>query len=142
MVIFTSGNLVYLTGLSRYPELGLSTQVSNTIQIGKNDLRSSFRRGQYTIEFIKQKNTITADNVPLLRQLDALRLIKKIPDTSEEAISRRMREIIGDLPDKDLKKMVRLALKTHLQLGRFLELYFPILAKPPIPHPLKNHSTR
>jgi len=114
----------YLTGLSRYPELGLSTQVSNTIQIGKNDLRSSFKRGQYTIEFIKQKNTITADNIPLLRLLDALRLIKKIPDTSEEAICRRMIEIIGDLSDKDLKKMVRLALKyppaTRAILGALL----------------------
>jgi hypothetical protein len=86
----------YLTGLSSYPELGLSTQISNTIQIGKNDIRASFKRGQYTIEFIKQKNTITADNIPLLRLLDALRLIKKIPDTSEEAICRRMREIISD----------------------------------------------
>ncbi len=34
----------YLTGLSIYNQLGLTTQVSNTLQIGKNQLRPSFKR--------------------------------------------------------------------------------------------------
>lgn len=114
----------YLTGLSVFPELGLSTQVSHTIQIGKNDIRPSLKRGPFIIEFIKQKNTITLQNIPLLRLLDALRLIKKIPDSSEEIICRRMREILSDLEEHDQKRMVRLALKyppaTRAILGALL----------------------
>ena len=56
----------YPTGYSIYNELVLTTQVSNTIQIGKNEIRPSFKRDRYTIDFIKQKNSITKVNVPLL----------------------------------------------------------------------------
>ena len=58
----------YLTGYSIYNQLGLTTQVSNTIQIGKNEVRSKFKRERYTISFIKQKNTITKDNIPFLSE--------------------------------------------------------------------------
>lgn len=45
----------YLTGYSIYNQLGLTTQVSNIIQIGKNQIRPNFKRGLYTIAFVKQK---------------------------------------------------------------------------------------
>jgi len=68
----------YITGYSIYNQLGLTTQVGNTIQIGKNQVRPGFKRGRYTISFIRQKNTITKANIPLLQLLDAIRYIKKI----------------------------------------------------------------
>lgn len=74
----------YLTGYSIYNQLGLTTQISNTIQIGKNETRPSFKRGPYTISFIRQKNTITKESIPLLKILDAIRYIKKIPDTNPQ----------------------------------------------------------
>lgn len=56
----SNGKIVgYLTELSVYNKLGLTTQVSNAIQIGRNEIRSSFRREQYAISFIKQKNYIS-----------------------------------------------------------------------------------
>ena len=36
----------YLTGYSIYNSLGLTTQLSNAIQIGKNVVRPAFKRGQ------------------------------------------------------------------------------------------------
>ncbi len=51
--------IVYLTGFSIYNQLGLTTQVKNTIEIGKNEVRPNFKRGKYNISFIRQKNTIT-----------------------------------------------------------------------------------
>ena len=72
----------YLTGYSVYNKLGLTTQVSNVIQIGKNETRPKFKRERYTISFIKQKNTITKKNIPLLQILDSIKYIKKIPDTN------------------------------------------------------------
>jgi hypothetical protein len=115
----------YLTGYSIYNKLGLTTQVSNTIQIGKNEIRPNFKREPYTISFIKQKNTITKENIPLLQLLDAIRYIKKIPDASLEASCQRFLAIIKNYSEKDLNSLVRLALKyppaTRALLGAFLE---------------------
>jgi len=115
----------YLTGFSIYNQLGLTTQVSNTIQIGKNEIRPNFKRERYTISFIKQKNTITKENIPLLQILDAIRYIKKIPDTTIEAACKRLLSIIKNLPEKDQSTMVRLALKyppaARALLGAILE---------------------
>lgn len=115
----------YLTGYSIYNQLGLTTQVSNTIQIGKNEIRPSFKRERYTISFIKQKNTITKENIPLLQILDAIRYIKKIPDSTIELSCRRLLAILGNLLEKDKITLVRLALKyppvTRALLGAMLE---------------------
>ncbi len=101
----------YLTGYSVYNQLGLTTQVSNTIQIGKNQVRPAFKRERYTISFIKQKNTITKDNIPLLQIMDAIRYIKKIPDASIESSCKRLLAILKNLPETERSTLVRLALK-------------------------------
>lgn len=115
----------YLTGFSIYNQLGLTTQVSNSIQIGKNEIRPNFKRERYTISLIKQKNTITKENIPLLQILDAIRYIKKIPDTTTEAACKRLLVIIKNLPEKDKSTLVRLALKyppaARALLGAILE---------------------
>lgn len=115
----------YLTGLSIYNQLGLTTQVSNTLQIGKNQIRPSFKRERYTITFIQQKNTITRENIPLLQVLDAIRYIKKIPDTTIESSCKRFQAILKGVSDKDKKSLVRLALKyppaTRALLGALFE---------------------
>lgn len=114
----------YLTGYSIYNQLGLSTQVSNTIQIGKNQTRPSFKRERYTIAFIQQKNNITKENIPLLQLLDAIRYIKKIPDAGVSNSCQRFLAILKTLSEKELSTMVRLALKyppaTRALLGALL----------------------
>lgn len=115
----------YLTGYSIYNQLGLTTQVSNIIQIGKNQVRPNFKRERYTIAFVKQKNTITKENIPLLQILDSIRYIKKIPDANIETSCKRFFAIIKKLDEKELNTLVRLALKypptTRALLGALLE---------------------
>ena len=115
----------YLTGFSVFNQLGLTTQVSNTIQVGKNDIRPSFKRERYTIDFIRQKNIITKENIPLLQILDAIRYIKKIPDATPESACKRFLAILKDLPEKEINTMVRLAMKyppaTRALLGALLD---------------------
>lgn len=117
----------YLTGYSIYNQLGLTTQVSNTIQIGKNEIRPNFKRERYTISFIKQKNTITKENISLLQILDAIRYIKKIPDASIDVSCKRFLAIIEKLSEKEISTLVRLALKyppaTRALLGALLEQF-------------------
>lgn len=130
----------YLSGYSIFSQLGLTTQVSNTIQIGKNNIRPTFKRGHYTISFIKQKNTITKENIPLLQILDAIRFIKKIPDTTIDGSCKRLLAVIKTLPEKEIKKMVRLALKyppsTRALLGAMLEQLKQLNLAEPLLHSL------
>lgn len=115
----------YLTGLSIYNQLVLTTQVSNALQIGKNQIRPSFKRERYTIAFILQRNTITRENIPMLQILDAIRYIKKIPDTTIESSCKRFLAILKTIPDDGTKSLVRLALKyppaTRALLGALLD---------------------
>ncbi len=115
----------YLTGYSIYNQLGLTTQVSNTIQIGKKEVRTAFKRERFTISFVKQKNTITKENIPLLQLLDVIRYIQKIPDTNPEFSCKRLLAILKDLSEKDKNTMVRLAFKyppaTKALLGALLD---------------------
>ena len=115
----------YLTGYSIYNQLGLTTQVSNTIQIGKKEVRTAFKRERYAISFVKQKNTITKESIPLLQLLDVIRYIQKIPDSNPEFSCKRLLAILKDLSEKDKNTMVRLAFKyppaTKALLGALLD---------------------
>lgn len=115
----------YLTGYSIYNQMGFTTQVSNMIQIGKNQVRPNFKREHYTISFVKQKNTITKDNIPFLQLLDVIRYIKKIPDANINTSCKRVLAILKNLSDKEINTLVRLALKyppaTRALLGALLE---------------------
>ncbi|PID91841.1 MAG: hypothetical protein CSA96_06320 [Bacteroidetes bacterium] len=113
----------YLTGYSIYNKLGFTTQVGNIIQIGKNETRPQFKRGMYTIAFLKQKNTITKDSIPLLQILDTIRTIRKIPDARLEELCKRLLLVIKSVTDKPT--LARLAMKyppsTRALLGALLE---------------------
>lgn len=115
----------YLTGLSIYNQLGFTTQVSNTIQIGKNEVRHQFTRGRYSISFVKQKNTINKENIYALQLLDVLRFINKIPDTTIENTLKRFIELLKKLETKEISNLQRLALKykpsVRALLGAILE---------------------
>lgn len=115
----------YLTGYSIYCQLGLTTQISNTIQIGKNTVRPKFKRERYNISFLQQKNTITKENIPLLQILDSIRYIKKIPDCSIADACLRFTSILKTIPEKKTATLVRLSQKyppaTRALLGALLE---------------------
>lgn len=125
-LLIEDGKIVgYLTGLSIYNKLGLTTQVSNVIQIGKNETRPKFKRERYTISFVKQRNTITKKNIPLLQILDSIKYIKKIPDTVIKTSCLRFLEILKRLDLSDKKEIIRLSLKyppaTRALLGALLD---------------------
>lgn len=116
----------YITGYGAYNELGLTTQINNRIQIGKNEIRSKFKRGIYDISFIKQKNKITKDNIPLLKIVDSIRFIKTIPDTTIDQSCSRLITIIKKLSEPELESMMKLALQyppaTRALLGVLIEI--------------------
>ena len=114
-----------------YNQLGLSTQVSNIIQIGCANVRPATKRDQYKIVFVKQKNTITKENIPLLQILDAIKNIKKIPDASVVQSCKRFIAIIKELSNEQNKMLIKLVLKyppsTRALLGSFMDQVRPEL---------------
>jgi len=114
----------YITGYSIYNSLGLTTQISNVIQIGKQQTRASIKRGRFKISFIKQKNTITKGNIKLLQLLDAIRFIKKIPDTTIDQSCTRLLVLLQELGLDEQQQLIRLAYKyapaTRALLGALL----------------------
>lgn len=103
--------LGYITGYSYYNAMGFTTQVSNVIQIAKNETRPSLQRGRFKIIFIKQKNTITKQNIPLLRLLDAIRFIKVIPDASINNSCSHLLVLLTELTKEEQEQLIKLALK-------------------------------
>jgi len=128
----------YLTGYSIYNSMGLTTQLSNAIQIGKNVVRPAFKLGQYTISFIKQNNTITKENIPFLQILDAIRYIKKIPDTTISKSSKRLSLLLKNLSDSEKSSLVRLALKYPLSARALLGTLLDSIQADGISKPLYN----
>ncbi len=101
----------YITGVSVYNKLGLTTQVSNTILIGTNVNRKPRKRGKYSIRFIKQKNTITNENINKLQILDAIRFIKRISDSDKSHSCQRIISIIQEYSKTDQLLFAKYALK-------------------------------
>lgn len=101
----------YLTGYSIYNQLGLTTQISNIIQIARNDIRPTLKRERYIIKFVRQKNIITKENIPFLQVLDAIRYVKKIPDSTISSACLRFISILKSYSEKDAATLVRLSQK-------------------------------
>ena len=86
-------------------------------------------RGIYRIRFIRQDNTITKENIPLLRLLDCLRFFKNIPDTTPNNSCQRLIYLISKFEEQEISKIKKLALKYTPQaialLGAILEIVKP-----------------
>jgi len=115
----------YLTGYSIFNQFNLTTQVSAVLQIGTQKDKKPIKRGVYRIIFVKQKNIITKENIPLLQLLDCVRFFKIIPDAMPDNICRRLLDLLSQLTDIQRKKIKKLALKYSPQtialLGAMLE---------------------
>lgn len=100
----------YITGTTAFASMGLTTQISSSILIGTNKYRRPLTRNGVKISFLLQENVITPSNITLLRILDALRLIKKIPATSPDESVMNISKVIKTLPEEDRQELAKLSL--------------------------------
>ena len=118
----------YLTGVSVFGQLGLTTQISNIIEIGVKGKKNNTRRGMYSIRFVQQVNQISKKNIPMLQLLDSIKSIKRIPDSTPDSSYNRIREIMKSLDEKSIDLMVKLAMKynpmTRAIVGAIIENLF------------------
>lgn len=105
-----NGKLIgYITGNSAFASIGLTTQITSSIVIGTNDYRHPLMRGDYKVSFLLQRNPITIENIPLLRILDAIKLIKNIPASSPDTIISQLGKLIKSLSKKQQEELLVLA---------------------------------
>ncbi len=93
-----------------FNSLGLTAQLSNVIEIAKNDTRPNFSRDRFKVCFIKQKNPIKESDISLLQILDAIRYIKKIPDANIKNSCIRFKAIFNEFTDDKSEKIIKLSL--------------------------------
>lgn len=114
----------YLTGLYAFNLFGLTTQHSSILEIGTNFPKRNTKRGIYAIRFVLQKNQICQDNIDMLRLLDCLKWIKKIPDTTIDKSYTLLKKKVSEYEKEDHKQLVELSLNytplTRALLGSML----------------------
>ena len=86
------------------------TQISSSILVGTNKYRRPITRNGVKISFLLQENAITSNDIPLLRLLDALRLIKDIPATSPDECVTNICKAINALSKEQKQELTELSL--------------------------------
>lgn len=115
----------YPTGVAAFNRLGLTTQVTQEIQIATSRPGRPKKVGNVRVRFVRSRGEVTLEDVKLCQLLDALRQIKHLPDTSPAKALLRLREQVRQLPAADKTTLVRLAQDynpaTRALLGAMLE---------------------
>jgi hypothetical protein len=124
--LFKNGKrIAYETGFSLYNRLGLTTQVPFRISIASRGNRISINRGFLKADAVKSYAEVTNKNYQLLGFLDAIKDIKRIPDSKVSTSVKILSSKIKKLDDRKKRELVKYALlyppRVRALLGAILE---------------------
>jgi len=126
----------YVTGLSLYNQLGLTTQVPRTITVAYNGGRQEKEFGTFRIKTLVTRIPIQEKDVKLLQYLDALKDLKKILDSDVNLSLKIIRQYISELSEREQKRLVKLTQNYYSpQVRALVGLLFTSL-KLPVPSSL------
>ncbi|TXD81116.1 hypothetical protein ESY86_19045 [Subsaximicrobium wynnwilliamsii] len=112
--------IAYITGLSLYNRMGLTTQVPRTIKIASRDKRITVSLGNIKGNPVKSYVDVTDKNFVLLEILDALKDFKKIPDLDKSAGIKIISNQLKSLSLKEIKQLMDCALSYPPRVRAFL----------------------
>jgi len=116
----------YITGLKAFNEMGLTTQVPKVITIASDMQPRRVKIKNLEIQFVPIKQKIDKKDIPLVRLLDALENMNKIPDTKVENVILYAKNSMMKLSKKEINKLTEYTLKYRPKikaiLGALLEL--------------------
>ena len=101
----------YVSGPQAYNELRLTTQVANEVTIVCKKWTRKIKIRNLSIKYVKARFEFQKDDVPYLQLLDAIKDIKKIPDTSREELISLLKFKINKLSMIETEILVGWALK-------------------------------
>ncbi len=115
----------YVTGVNLFNKLGLTTQISNVVEIAINKRKAPKEIMGNKIKFIQISSKINKENIELLQLLDAIKNIKKIPDGNIKESYKILKYKINELNQSKQEKIRDLSFEysplTRAILGSILE---------------------
>ena len=113
-MLYKNGRLRgYITGLSLFNQLGLTTQVPRTITLAINGGRQEKEFGTIKIKTLVTRAPIEEKYVLSLQYLDALKQIKTIPDSDINLSLKILKKKVSELPKEDQVRLISLAEKYY-----------------------------
>ena len=103
----------YITGVNLFNKYGLTTQLSNTLEIATNTRKNPREYQGIKIKFIQNKAPIREENIKYLEILDILKNLKNIPDSDIQENYTLMKEIILKLAYEEIIFLLDLAEKYY-----------------------------
>ena len=103
----------YITGVNLFNRYGLTTQLSNSIEIATNTRKNPREFDGIKIKFIQNKALITEENIKYLEILDILKNLKNIPDSNIEESYMLMKNKILSLAYEEILTLLELAEKYY-----------------------------
>jgi hypothetical protein len=113
-ILYKNGRLRgYITGISLYNRLGLTTQMPRTIEVAVNGGRQQKEFGTIRVKTLVTRIPIEEKDVTFLQYLDALKDIKTIPDADINFSLKVMRRKIAELSVREQSQLISLAEKYY-----------------------------
>ncbi len=112
--------IAYITGISLYNRMGLTTQVPRNIKIASRDKRITVSVGNIKGNPVKSYVDVTNKNYTLLEILDALKDFKKIPDLDKNSGIKIISNRLKNLNSKEIKQLIECALSYPPRVRAFL----------------------
>jgi Family of unknown function (DUF6088) len=110
--LFKNGRrIAYITGLSLYNKMGLTTQVPLMIEIARKARSTSISIGNISIRTSKSYVEVTNDNYELLGILDAIKDFNNIPDLDKKSVIIILTNKIKELDTTKTKNLINYSLK-------------------------------
>lgn len=122
----------YLSGTGAFNQLGLTSQVASTIVLAVPEFRPPKEVGGLKIKFRRSPVKATNKNKAVLQLLDAIRYIKKIPDTTPDEALKGIIAQVKKLSNEEKNIMLQAAMKynpaTRALTGAIFELTCPLFS--------------
>jgi len=109
---FTRKYQGYVTGPEVYNRLGLTEQVAMSVTLATSNKVRSFKIGNLTVNCVKAYSDAykDKDTLYLLWLLDAVKDIKNVPETSEQKVYDRLKQLhLKNLSNDNINKLVDIA---------------------------------
>lgn len=124
--LFDNGKrIAYITGVSLYNKMGLTTQVPKLIKIACKNKRITASIKGIDIKPVKSYVDVNGDNYYLLEVLDAIKDFKIIPDVDKKAALSILKRRIDSFSIKETGNLIKYALlyppRTRAMLGAIFE---------------------
>lgn len=122
-----SRTIGYVTGNALYNRLGISSQMSNVIEIATEKPRSNKEVEGYKLKFVKSSVPVTKSKIPYLQLLDVFKNVNNIPGVSPNDAFKQLTAKLISLKQAERVELVNVAKgynpATRALLGAALEKY-------------------